>query len=373
MARNQQMTMLSNVTWHSGPGAPPAGSHDFLTVAIHEFGHHLGLNHNGNASTGHLADEALSPMNGVLPAGTMRRTLQPTDIDAICHLYGCAPQPLTVSGLRNFDVVSPPDLDVNDFHITLHGITDPFTVPQGGTQIVGTFPAPFNNVSGAPTGWYPPTITALPPLQPTRTVVSYGGPGAQFVTNQPLHFGVSLTPAGEAALDEICMNWTQNGVPVFAGGNPQIPITVVTDHPVPGETIIQIVNQDCPEDMMPAPGRWIGPVFMGILDRHAGLDELVSGNPVIDESDTILVDGNTFLAGGEQLTLSDIDANSPIAAGKSIIVWYDVFEDDGGTVGRLVGTSYSAFNVAAVPEPRSACLVAFMCCIVMAARRQLMA
>ncbi len=92
----QELTMnshfgapLAPVPWYSGPAAGiPAGSLDFLAVAIQEFGHHLGLAHN-DVPHGHPAAEiALSPMNGLLPFGNaLRRTLQPTDTTAIVHLY----------------------------------------------------------------------------------------------------------------------------------------------------------------------------------------------------------------------------------------------------------------------------------------------
>lgn len=268
------------------------------------------------------------------------------------RVAGVPPQPLSVAGLRNFDVVSPGDREVNDFHITLHGITDPVLEANGGKEIKSTFPASFNTPNPNPSGWYPPVINTILTPPPPRTIVSYGGTGAQLVGGSTkMHFGVSLTTAGEAALGEICMTWTVDGVPVSAGGNPSLPITIIPDQAAPGETKVQIVNQICPDDSV-GPNRWLGPLHMSVVDRHADLDELVAGSPIIDDAG-ILYDGHTFLVPGEQLTLSNVDASSPIAAGKSIIVWYDVFEDFGGMPGRLVGTSYSAFNVSAVPEPTS--------------------
>ena len=243
-------------------------------------------------------------------------------------------QSLSVAGLRNFDVVSPGDMEVNDFHITLHGITDPLLEANGGTQIQSTFPASFNTPNPNPSGWYPPVINTILTPPPPRTVVTYGGPGAQFVGGSTkMHFGVSLTPAGEAALGEICMTWTVDGVPVSAGGTPSLPITIIPDQVAPGETKVQLVNQICPEEMTEGFQRWLGPIHMSILDRHVELDELLADSPIIVEAG-VLFDGNTLLAPGEQITFSNIDAASPVAAGKSIVVWYDVFEDDGRSLGR---------------------------------------
>ena len=103
----QEMTMYSHtgippgpgavIPWYSGaPGLIPAASFDFLTVAIQEFGHHLGLGHN-DFLHGHPADIALSPMNGILPFGNdSRRILQPSDTAAIIHLYGAIPEPSSI-------------------------------------------------------------------------------------------------------------------------------------------------------------------------------------------------------------------------------------------------------------------------------------
>jgi hypothetical protein len=250
--------------------------------------------------------------------------------------------PLTISGVRNFDVESPPDVDVNDFHITLQGVADPKLLANGGTEIRSVFPSWFNIVSGAPNGWYPPTISS----SGSSTVVSYGGTGAEFVANRSLHFGVSLTPAGEAALEGLCVTWTQDGVPVAAGGDPNLPITVLTDQPGPGEAQVQIANQVCPGDMEEEPpNRWIGDVHMKILDRHTDLDELVADNPIVTGAE-VIVEGNTLLGPNEPVTLSGIDADSPLMHARSVVIWYDVFEDDDGAPGRSLGTSYTAFNVA---------------------------
>ena len=90
-------------TWYSGAAAGIGGAQlDFLTVAIQEFGHHLGLEHND--SGGPHGDFGSSPMQGTLPFGTAtRRVLVASDTAAIIHLYGVVPEPstfaLTVLGM----------------------------------------------------------------------------------------------------------------------------------------------------------------------------------------------------------------------------------------------------------------------------------
>ncbi len=93
----QELTMFDDSTfgpsWYSGAAAGIGGDLDFLTVAIQEFGHHLGLEHND--SGGPHPDFASSPMNGLLPSGTTRRVLVASDTAATIHLYGVVPEPST--------------------------------------------------------------------------------------------------------------------------------------------------------------------------------------------------------------------------------------------------------------------------------------
>ena len=96
----QTLTMYDDATfagtWYSGAaGGIGGGQFDFLTVAIQEIGHHLGLEHN-DSGAGH-GDFASSPLNGLLPIGNAtRRALTVSDVAAITHLYGAAvPEPTT--------------------------------------------------------------------------------------------------------------------------------------------------------------------------------------------------------------------------------------------------------------------------------------
>ncbi len=93
----QELTMVDiGATWYSGAaGGIGGGQLDFMTVAIQEFGHHLGLEHND--SGGPHPDFASSPMNGLLPSGNaLRRALVASDTAAIIHLYG-VPEPSTLA------------------------------------------------------------------------------------------------------------------------------------------------------------------------------------------------------------------------------------------------------------------------------------
>jgi hypothetical protein len=111
---------------------------------------------------------------------------------------------VSVHTLRNFDVISPPDLPVNDFHITLEGITNP-ELPRPPDQpedepylrahISSIYPSPLS-YHPLPPGWTPEEIE----YRGSDSVIKWG-PG-QYIQGQKLHFGVTLSPAGEAALQD---------------------------------------------------------------------------------------------------------------------------------------------------------------------------
>ena len=83
---NLTLSMDARGDWWTEPGGIPSGffdsnRYDYMSVAIQEFGHLLGLDHNPDGN---------SPMNGSLPPKTGRRTLQGHDLDSIRHLYPAA-------------------------------------------------------------------------------------------------------------------------------------------------------------------------------------------------------------------------------------------------------------------------------------------
>lgn len=102
----QTLTMLTGPSWYSGadPGLIGGSEHDYLTVAIQEFGHHLGLTHPDDPGLAPHGDMGTSPMLSSLSVGDVRRVLTGSDIDAIEHIYGVIPSPgalslLALSGL----------------------------------------------------------------------------------------------------------------------------------------------------------------------------------------------------------------------------------------------------------------------------------
>ena len=80
----QTLTMQTGPSWYSGadPGLIGAGEHDYMTVAIQEFGHHLGLTHPTDPGAGH-PDDGTSPMRGTLGTGVANRISMPSSISTV--------------------------------------------------------------------------------------------------------------------------------------------------------------------------------------------------------------------------------------------------------------------------------------------------
>jgi hypothetical protein len=75
------MRFSSAVNWHTGTGTPPADQFDWWSVATHEMGHCLGLDH----------EDSINPpsvMRTALPIGTVMRQLTPDDVAGRDSIYG---------------------------------------------------------------------------------------------------------------------------------------------------------------------------------------------------------------------------------------------------------------------------------------------
>ncbi len=255
--------------------------------------------------------------------------------------------------LQNFDVVNRTGLEVNDFEITFGGGVVPGDILQSGS---GLTQQPWTN---APyllpplTGWVPPSVTAG--TSPGETTVKWGPepgnpPSSWLSPGSMLHFGVTLLNG--RVPEYVCMHWTFDGQPIYEGGNPNMPLTITPDPPIydpSGNLVVRTVNQVCGEGEFGPEDRWIQR-YVGVVDRSLDLHELVIGDPVLGL--TSLADPAPILLTAEQSV--DLVLPTLSTSGNSgAIVWYDVFEDDGGAPGDLVGTSYFGFNFRAVPEPSS--------------------
>jgi len=78
--RAQVLTFVNGWDWYTGADdTVPAGQYDLTTVAVHEFGHFLGLGH---------SSDPVSPMYPYFSEGTARRGLTDAEIEALEYLYG---------------------------------------------------------------------------------------------------------------------------------------------------------------------------------------------------------------------------------------------------------------------------------------------
>jgi hypothetical protein len=86
------MRFSNRFNWYTGTGTPPANQVDWWSVAIHEMGHCLGLDHEPRIT------DPKPVMYPSLEAGEIRRTLTPDDIAGRNAIYGAAVQWAPVPG-----------------------------------------------------------------------------------------------------------------------------------------------------------------------------------------------------------------------------------------------------------------------------------
>jgi Matrixin len=84
------MRFSSAVPWYTGTGTPPGTQYDWWSVAIHEMGHCLGLDHESRITN------PKPVMYPSITAGEVRRTLTPDDSDGRDAVYSPAGPPCRV-------------------------------------------------------------------------------------------------------------------------------------------------------------------------------------------------------------------------------------------------------------------------------------
>ena len=85
------MRFNSAVNWYTGTGTPPVDQFDWWSVATHEMGHCLGLDH----------EDSINPppvMQSRLPIGTVMRQLTPDDVAGRNSIYDASQQGGSPSG-----------------------------------------------------------------------------------------------------------------------------------------------------------------------------------------------------------------------------------------------------------------------------------
>jgi len=97
-ATETEFDMQIDPAWNWTTGASP--QIDLQSVALHEFGHALGLGHSTDSS---------AVMYASYMSGTLKRTLQPDDLTGIRAVYGASTQP-PASGTPGSAPLSPPSL-----------------------------------------------------------------------------------------------------------------------------------------------------------------------------------------------------------------------------------------------------------------------
>jgi hypothetical protein len=96
------MRFSNAFSWYTGTGTPPSTQFDWQSVAIHEMGHCLGLDHQGGTTPTPVMAATFAP-------GATRRVLTADDMAGRNAIYGSTTgrPPVSPTGSQNFELVVP--------------------------------------------------------------------------------------------------------------------------------------------------------------------------------------------------------------------------------------------------------------------------
>jgi hypothetical protein len=173
--------------WNWTTGSPTQV--DLESVALHEFGHALGLNHTGDGS---------AVMFASYPSGAQKRQPTADDIDGLNAIYGSGEATLTPS-----PTPSPTATPSTTSTPTPGGSPTP-TVPGGATAT----PTPF-----------PPTATPFPPTATPFAPTSTPGPGGSQPTPTRTPTPPTASPTSTPASATPTPPGTPPSLPIVPGAN----------------------------------------------------------------------------------------------------------------------------------------------------------
>jgi Viral BACON domain/S-layer homology domain len=224
---------------------------------------------------------------------------------------------VTITGaLSNFDVYNRTGQPVNGFDITLAGIT-PAEILQTWTNFHYGAPSVAADNAG-------------------NTVVRYRSATIKTAANGLEHFGVVLRNF-EQPLSKT-FTWTLNGVAVSTPPVPQQTSTLVAG--IVSQNLVNSSNRTV----------WVQRRSRRVGGHSTRLDELMPDNPLVTGA-TKLEDNPRRLRAGESLRHDDdVEPEMETEIESSSVLAYDIYDDDNGHAGVLIGTMMSATNTGN-PEP----------------------
>lgn len=268
----------------------------------------------------------------------------------------------TLTGyLQGFTVTNNTGQPVNDFEVILGGVAPGDIYQNLG---INAWPAPYSNLGFIPHFlplWLKGSVYSGPLAGQTTVHWGYTPPNSPLPAGfvQPGvtgFFGITLNKHLFVTLE--CMRWTLNGVPVYAGPNPNLPV-VISARPAstPDDWVFEAQNYPCSDGPYIPRNVWIQR-YAGTIDRAIEVQELEDGSPLLTA--TTLIDPSPILLQVDQKVENILSVPLGIEHGapSAAMVWYVAYEDNNGAPGALIGSSYFGFNFLTVPEPASAALFA---------------